>query len=85
MYPGYPLIFLLRKKLQTLADPGILVPERPVPRISIPKVILVLPIPLAYLEVEISLPGHSIRCYAISHHSKANAVAVYILEGVHQY
>ena len=60
MYQGYPLIFLLLKKLQKPADRRTLVPEIQVQRISIPKVILVLPIPLVYLEVEISLPGHSI-------------------------
>ena len=60
MCPRYPLILLLREKLQTRANPRILVPERLVLRIVIPKVILVLPIPLVYHEVEISLPGHLI-------------------------
>ena len=60
MYPGYLLILLLREKLQTQANPRMSVPERPVPGILIPKVILVLPTLPAYHKVEISAPGHLI-------------------------
>ena len=54
MCPGYPLILLI-------PVPRISVPEMLVLEVSIPKVILVLPILPAYLGVEISAPEHLIR------------------------
>ena len=83
MCPGYPLVFLLRKKLPRVNPRSVL--ERPVPGIPIPKVILVLPVLPAHHEVEISAPGHSILYYWILARKKAIAVVVYIPEGVHPY
>ena len=58
--PGVPTNIAFTEEIANTADPRISVPERPVPGISIPKVILVLPILPAYHEVEISAPGHLI-------------------------